>query len=232
MTSQENKAKFDPQVQEFCEKNGIHFYPWIGSDYYSSQHKILLLGESYYLDTWNPEGRFDWDITKDASPLAIRKYLGEEPNHRVETKEFITHDKATRVILGITGRRVSLEERRNLWHSVAYTVFIQNSFRKKVADSSAFTKEEIEKDTIILDAILAEYKPDLVISYSNSIQKQIASNPQIIKIQRNAQGKTLTCYIWKRNDIQFMGIPHPSILRSNMSIMNLHSVYLSLLNQK
>ena len=109
MTSQEYKAHFDPQMQEFCEKNGIHFYPWIGSDYYSSQHKMLLLGESYYLDTWNPEGRFDWDITKDASPLAIRKYLGEEQNHRVETKEFITHDKATRVILGITGRRVSTE---------------------------------------------------------------------------------------------------------------------------
>ena len=234
MDPQEYIAKFDPQIQEFCEKNGIHFYPWIGPDYCDSQLKVLLLGESYYLDEWNPEGRFDWDITKDASPLAIRKYLGEEPtnNYKVETKEFITHDKATRVLLGITGRRVSLVERRNLWHSVAYSVFIQNSFRKKVADSSAFEKDEIEKDIIILDAILAEYKPDLVISYSNSIQEQIASNPQIIKIPRNAQGKTLTCYLWKRNGIHFMGIPHPSILRSNMSIMNLHSVYLSLLNQK
>ena len=234
MTSQEYKAKFDPQMQEFCEKNGIHFYPWIGADYCNSQPKILLLGESYYLDEWNPEGRFDWDITKDASPLAIRKYLGEEPtnNYKVITKEFITHDKATRVILGITGRRVSLEERRILWHSVAYTVFIQNSFRKKVADSSAFEKGEIEKDTIILDAILAKYKPDLVISYSNSIQKQIASNPQIVKVPRNAQGETLTCYLWKRSGIQFMGIPHPSILRSNMSIMNLHSLYLSLFNQE
>ena len=49
---------------------------------------------------------------------------------------------------------------------------------------------------------------------------------------RDAQGETLTCYLWKRSGLQFMGIPHPSILRSNMSIMNLHSVYLSLLNQK
>lgn len=232
MKSQEDKAKFDPQIQEFCEKNGIHFYPWIGADYCNRQPKILLLGESYYIDEWNPEGRLDLDITKDASPLAIRKYLGEEQNHRVETKEFITHDKATRVILGITGRRVNLEERRNLWHSVAYSVFIQNSFRKKVADSSAFEKEEIEKDTVILDAMLAKFKPDLVISYSNSIQKQIASNPKIVKFQRNAQGKTLTCYLWKRSGIQFMGIPHPSILRSNMSIMNLHSLYLSLFNQE
>ena len=234
MKSQEDKAKYDPQIQEFCEKNGIHFYPWIGADYCNSQPKILLLGESYYLDEWNPDGRFDWDITKDASPLAIRKYLGEEPtnNYKVETKEFITHDKASRVLLGITGRRVSINERRTLWHSVAYTVFIQNSFRKKVADSSAFTKEEIEKDAIILDAILAEYKPNLVISYSNSIQKQIADHPQIIKIPSNANGKTLTCYLWKRNGIQFWGIPHPSILRSNMAIMNLNSLYNEYLNQK
>jgi hypothetical protein len=128
MDPQEYIAKFDPQIQEFCEKNGIHFYPWIGPDYCDSQLKVLLLGESYYLDEWNPEGRFDWDITKDASPLAIRKYLGEEPtnNYKVETKEFITHDKATRVLLGITGRRVSLVERRNLWHSVAYSVFIDD----------------------------------------------------------------------------------------------------------
>lgn len=231
MKPEDYKASFDPKIEHFCVANKINFYPWIGKDYFKSKTKILLLGESYYLDDWNPEGRLDWDMTKDASPLAIRKYLGEEPNYKVVTKEFITHDKATRVLLGITGRRVSIAERRALWHSVAYTVFIQNSFRKKVADSTSFDPTEIKKDTIILDSLLQELKPDLVISYSNSIQKQIAANPQIIKITRNNQGKTLTCYIWERNGIQFIGIPHPSILRSNVAINDLHSLYQNLLEK-
>lgn len=222
MWQEEYKKDFDPELQCFCEENGIHFYPWVGRQYYSSSRKILILGESYYLDDWNPEGRFDLDITKDASPLAIRKYLGEEPGHNVETKEFITFDKATRAILNITGRRVSVEERRELWHRVVYSVFIQNSFRQKVADSSPLSEEEIAKDIVILDALLEKYKPDLVISYSNSIQKKIATNPIIKKISTNLKGRTLSVYRWERNGIPFIGIPHPSILRSNMGIHNLH----------
>lgn len=232
MKPEEYKAHFDPEIQHFCENNGIHFYPWIGENYFSSDKKIFIIGESFYLDDWNPEGRFDLDITKDACALAIRKYLGEycdeNGRYKVYTKEFITHDKASRVLLNITGRTVTIQERRALWHSVGYTVFIQNSFRKKVADSSPFSTDEISKDTIILDAILEKYKPDLVIVYSNSIQKMIADNPQKIVFKANDKERTLTSYIWKRNDITFWGIPHPSILRCNVAIKNLHRIYSSL----
>lgn len=227
MKPEDYKVQFDPDLQGYCEENGIHFYPWVGKDYDSCKKKILILGESYYLDDWNPEGRFDWDITKDASPLAVRKYLGEEPtnDYKVITKEFVTLDKTTRVILDITGRHVSVSERRSLWHSVVYSVFIQNCFRKKVADSSPFDQSEINKDVIILDALLDKYNPDMVISFSNSIQKRIATNPRAIKIATNTKGRTLTSYIWERNGITFWGIPHPSILRSNMAIKNLHSIF-------
>lgn len=226
MKAEEYKQSFDPEFESFCVANGIHFYPWVGCGYHDSAKKILILGESYYLDDWNPTGRFDLDITKDASPLAIRKYLGEEPtnNHKVETKEFITLHKATRAILGIVGRPVSLEERRSLWHNVVYSVFIQNSFRSKVADSSSFSKEELDKDVKILDVLLARYNPDVVISFSNSIQKLIADKPKIFKIAANSSGRTLTSYEWERNGVRFLGIPHPSILRSNLSIHNLHSL--------
>ena len=225
MKPEDYKAQFDPEIQSFCESNNIHFYPWIGKNYSSSDKKIFIIGESYYLDDWNPEGRFDWDITKDACALAIRKYLGEYCDGKVYTKEFITYDKASRVLLNITGRKVMVSERQALWHNVGYTVFIQNSFRKKVADSSSFDPEEIKKDTKILDAICDKYKPDLVIVYSNSIQKLIASNPQKIIFNANGNKRTLTSYIWKRKGITFWGIPHPSILRCNIAIQNLHNIY-------
>lgn len=228
MKPEEYKAIFNPEIQSFCEEKGIHFYPWIGSNYNQCEKKIFIIGESYYLDDWNPEGRFDWDITKDACALAIRKYLGEYCDGKVYTKEFITFDKASRVLLNITGRKVAVSERRSLWHNVGYTVFIQNSFRKKVADSSSFDPEEIKKDTIILNAILDKYKPDLVIVYSNSIQRLIASNPQRIIFHANDKKRTLTSYIWNRKDITFWGIPHPSILRCNIAIQNLHEIYRSL----
>lgn len=232
MRSEDYKAVFDPEIQSFSEKNGIHFYPWIGKNYSLCNKKIFIIGESYYLDSWNPEGRFDWDITKDACALAIRKYIGEycdeNGKYKAYTKEFITHDKASRVLLDITGRTVTVPERQSLWHSVGYTVFIQNSFRKNVADSSPFSPEEIKKDIIILDAILDKYKPDLVIVYSNSIQKLIADNPQKIIFRANYKNRTLTSYIWKKNEITFWGIPHPSILRCNVAIKNLHKIYLSL----
>lgn len=232
MRAEDYKQSFDPEFENFCVENGIHFYPWVGKNYFDAQPRILILGESYYLDDWNPTGRFDWDITKDASPLAIRKYLGEEPTNdfKVETKEFITLHKATRAILGLVGRPVSLSERRTLWHNVVYSVFIQNSFRSKVADSSPFSKEEIDKDAKILDALLARYNPDVVISFSNSIQNAIAYNPQMIKFETNRTGHALTCITWKHNEIKFIGIPHPSILRSNLSITNLHKIIDHLIN--
>ncbi|MCI7556087.1 MAG: uracil-DNA glycosylase family protein [Bacteroidales bacterium] len=232
MRAEDYKQTFDPEFESFCIKNSIHFYPWVGGNYHSCDKKILILGESYYLDDWNPAGRFDMDMTKDASPLAIRKYLGEEPTNdfKVETKEFITLHKATRAILGIVGRPVSLSERRSLWHNVVYSVFIQNSFRSKVADSSPFTKDEIDKDAQILDALLAQYKPDVVISFSNSIQNAIADNSKKIKFVSSSNGRMLTCITWKRSDIQFVGIPHPSILRSNISIENLHQIIKGLIN--
>lgn len=236
---------FDKDLDTFCKSNQINFYPWIGSNYESGLKgkRTLIMGESFYLDDWNPEGRLDWCMTKDACPLAIRKYLGEQPidiNKKGEdpilvykpiTKAFITHDKATRFLSGIFNGKVPPHIRKEIWHSVMYTVFIQNSFRKHVADGSPFPSNEIETDKRVLNTLINQYHPNLVIIYSKMVQNLLMHDPSLYYIRLDENGRELKSYIWESNGVTFWGVPHPSILRSRVSLQDLNSLYLKILNK-
>ena len=140
----------------------INFDPWVGNNYFSRGYcgkKILVLGESHYCkDLSNGKCsackrdnmRDDcFSQTVDVISDYIENYTGE----RYE-QTFLCFERA------VLGKKLSLDERKEFWHSVVfynYIQFDQSGPRKNLIPETSNTSEEASKE------ILEKYKPDCII---------------------------------------------------------------------
>ncbi len=133
----------------------IHFRPWVGKNYEQGigGKRLLVLGESQYSSTDNPE----------QTQMVIRKLL----DYKLGSCEYEPWMKTFSVFeRAVAGRELSGEESAAFWNSVLFYNFVQEMMpyrgfrptRKQFADSAAAFEE-----------ILNEYEPDLVIAWGTAL---------------------------------------------------------------
>ncbi|GAB3566094.1 hypothetical protein GCM10027578_14700 [Spirosoma luteolum] len=87
------------------------FQPWVGENYSTQSPKILVLGESHY-------GKDEW-YTPEFTQGVIKDWALCQKG----TRSFFT--KIAKILLGKPHEWISLEEKHDLWHRVAFYNYVQ-----------------------------------------------------------------------------------------------------------
>lgn len=137
----------------------IHLRPWIGSEYEKGigGKRLLVLGESQYSDTDNPE--LTQIVMKKLLAYKLRKRK-DEAEYEPWMRTFTIFERA------VAGRVLSGEESAAFWNSVLFYNFVQEMMpdrgfrptRKQFADSAAAFEE-----------VLNAYEPDLIIAWGKTL---------------------------------------------------------------
>lgn len=136
-------------------KTNIHFRPWVGDNYEKGigGKRLLVLGESHYSDTDDPE------LTQTVMKKLFDYKLGAG-EYESWMKTFTVFERA------MTGRELSGEESVAFWNSVLFYNFIQ-----EMLPGAGYrpTRKQFAGSAAAFDEVLNEYEPDLIITWGTAL---------------------------------------------------------------
>lgn len=133
--------------------NHAYFSPWVGANYSLQTSRVMILGESTFRSDARPNYTID----------CIQEIIADQGRYRFWTN----------IAIALLGRKPSRDETRNLWHSVAFHNYVQES----VGDGPriAPTDEMWKRDANLLAfrEIVAVLKPKCVIVLGKRLWRRL-----------------------------------------------------------
>ncbi len=178
--------------------DGLHFQPWIGEEYYKGR-KLLLLGESHYLDAEPDEEDFSagyGDITTDA------------------IRNFLTINDMPTPFFRNTGLIFYPDDCFKIWNEVSFANLIQIALPRAKSQPGP---KEIGTIAPAFKLLLDNLKPERVLVLSKRLLIWIPKDNGSFVSEIEEEGKKST--VWKFDylggNCLAMGINHPSRMFGN-----------------
>jgi len=105
----------------FKEVNGLNWLPWIGKDYFSSERRVLIVGESHYLT--GSEKNLQEVSQQDFTRNVIQTKCIDD-----KEKDQPTFDNLTRCLFG-KKKMNEKEKREKVWQHLAFYNFVQRPMK-------------------------------------------------------------------------------------------------------
>ena len=139
----------------------IRFTPWKGKDYETGGifgKKILVLGESVYCGETSCESCNEG--CNDFTNKLVKEFVANDVHTKSGEFKYWTNTYK-KFESALVGHSPSLEERKQIWNSIAFYTYFQNAFDEARQPLSG--NLEIERAQQALFEILETYRPDYVI---------------------------------------------------------------------
>ncbi len=190
-------------------ENHVYFDPWVGKNYQSGgmfSKRVLILGEAHY--EWREERHekkipLEKSLTRDCILLQI-----EEEGFRVELKPFFT--KIANTFLNPSDK-LSIEEKREFWHSVVFHNFIQESagFWSRVRPTDSMW----ENGCPAFHEVLSKYRPQFIAVFGyelwNHLPEFDSVGPVVANVPEGGDGQT-GFYAYPQGKALAFCLKHPS----------------------
>ena len=135
----------------FSKIEHLKWLPWIGENYFSSNAKLMVLGESHYLC----EGDSKEDYGKDFT----RSFISQHKNEGVETKVLRNFEKT--ILNRDTDEHLSKVEQLAITDSIVYQVIVQ---RLLESNDERPSEDDFKNGWKIIFETMKILKPKTVIS--------------------------------------------------------------------
>lgn len=166
----------------FASSQYINFYPYIGEGYSSSQHKILMLGESHYGKKSN-EFYHGW--TRD---VVENDFLDNYDKGKTLPEWAECHRNAANALVSVRGANP---------HEIYDKIAFYNFFQRRIGDGNHADKSFLTANLKVLSAkALAEVmeilRPDLIVGWGWTLESDyLPASKKIIEIKRGLAGVNL-----------------------------------------
>mgnify|MGYP000029413442 CR=1 FL=1 len=193
----------------------IRFKPYIGKNYHHQDLKILILGESHYL---NENDFLDYKNEKERIELithyVVNKYIEYKSNGKGFARWMNTFTKFGNVI---HNKRMNNIETINFWEKCSFYNYVQFPTRKARVSP---TNEEFLKSKNAFETVIQQTKPDLVIFWGqrlwNNFPKENYKKGEIETLKFNYS-------------LPILVLPHPSSSKFNYSLFDRINDYIKLI---
>ena len=168
---------------ESLNSPGTFFLPWRGENYDAGLDgvRILILGESQYADGLTEPCRAGAEDTLSTC-LNVRQLGIREPGSwPAKNRPFWT--RVLKIVLGIdAGVNVSLKQRYDFWHSVAFYNYLQWWFPAK---RTSPTQQMWNDGEAPFMRVVKMLEPDLVVAFSQRMSGMIPSIETTIEVAKH-----------------------------------------------
>lgn len=186
----------------------VFFKPWIGSKYGKPNsifsHKILVLGDSHYIDEPVDLVINDASEPSDFTTGVMLDYL--EPNLKGRWQSTFTKFMNS----FIKNSTHSARHRSELWHSVAFYNYLQVPAGSDNRQTQYYDYTH-DRDRSAFLEVINYLDPDIIISWGNKVWDAIPEdlgygNCHVSEVHSNC------CYLYpfKQRELKLIGITHPS----------------------
>lgn len=136
-------------------KTSILFRPWVGAEYEKGigGKRLLVLGESHYSDTADPE------LTQIVMKKLLDYKLGKE-EHASWMNTFTVFERS------VANRRLSGEESCAFWNSVLFCNFLQEVTTE--APRQALAVNDLQRSADAFFELLEEHRPEYIIAWGGA----------------------------------------------------------------
>jgi hypothetical protein len=192
--------------------NNVVFKPWVGKYYKNKSTKILVLGESHYLDDYKPD-ETTLELKKVTSEI-IKKYL-KYKNGKVEHEKWMnTFKKFTNVILAT---QVDITELVEFWNSVVFYNYVQEPMS---GPRLSPTTNDFKMSALAFFEVLKKYQPDIIIAWGDRLWEHLPNdNGEWIKDTYKLDAVWFYNIVGKK--ICVISVYHPSSSAFNKETENL-----------
>ncbi len=137
-------------------KTSILFRPWVGAEYEKGigGKRLLVLGESHYSDTADPE------LTQIVMKKLLDYKLGKE-EHASWMNTFTVFERS------VANRRLSGEESCAFWNSVLFCNFLQEVTTE--APRQALAVNDLQRSADAFFKLLEEHRPEYIIAWGGRL---------------------------------------------------------------
>lgn len=185
----------------FASSQYINFYPYVGKDYASSRHKILMLGDSHYGKQSN-DFYHGWtrEIVED-------DFLGNYDRGGTPPKWAECHRNAANVFVPSRGDNPHL-----IYDKIAF----YNFFQRRVGEGDHADKRFITEELILLSTkafseVIEILRPELIVGWGWTMESDYFPEKKCGDVIRNIAGINLHLfYLNIAPQIPFWCMRHPS----------------------
>lgn len=181
--------------------NGLHFQPWVGKEY-DSKEKILLLGESHYMDEEPDE---DDDFSRGYEEFT-RQVIGEN---------YLAGKEMRTPFFRKIGLMFNHDNEFKIWNEVAFSNLIQIGLWKAKSQPSP---KELATIAPAFNLLLDHLKPNKVIVLSRRMWNYWIpedNGQNITKIEENGKWSTIWKFNYQGGSCLAMSTIHPSRMLGN-----------------
>jgi len=154
--------------KQLSEVEGLTYQPWVGKDYFSSNHKTLIIAESVY--DWDPGSQVS---SKSLSSSSYARHVVRENGLFFSVENVWPEAISSRLFRNIKktlfkSHSISNNDRLNLWTSVAFHEFVQ---RPMPDVNTRPTGNDYQLGARVLTQIVNLLNPSLCIYLGTDYQK-------------------------------------------------------------
>lgn len=196
----------------------IRFKPFIGKEYEKQEFKILILGESHYLndldftDYLNGEKKVEL-ITNNV----VNEYLNYKKTGRFYARWMNTFTKFTNVL---NGKKSSIKETVEFWQASSFYNYVQAPTK---GPRISPTKEEFRQSFDALSEVVKQIKPNMIFIWGDRLWNNFPKD----NYESLTNGSDEIHYLKFSYNLPIMVVPHPSSSKFNYGIKNNINDYLN-----
>lgn len=177
----------------------VKFLPWVGSQYTIGLHnkRVMVLGESHYCAS-----------SEDAVPQITQRIIADLFDGNSEHEGY--KNTYTKFAHALTGKLLTKDERKALWHSVLFYNYVQVPLSG--SRISPTTDEFAISETAFFE-VLETYRPDCIIVWGKRLYNHLPRKGRQLPDLKMPSDDSFETWEYEMSDghgVQVLPITHPS----------------------
>jgi len=187
----------------------IRFKPYVGENYHSQEFKVLVLGESHYL---NDTDYADYVASKQRIELITQNVLNDYLHYKKTGEGYHRWmNTFTRFANVYADKTLSSAEVLEFWNSISFYNYVQSPMN---ASRQSPSGEDFSKSIDAFKQVVKELKPDIVFFWGYRLWNNY---PKEYYFEIEGEHRKIY-YLKIDRNIPFMVNPHPSSSSFNKSL--------------
>lgn len=196
----------------------IRFKPFIGKNFEKQDFKVLVLGESHYLNENDLINYLDKNTKSEAiTNNVLNDYIEYKKTGLSFSRWMNTFTKFSNVI---SGRELNSKETVDFWESCAFYNYVQVPTPGTRISPS---KVDFSLSMEAFKEVINQYKPNIIIFWGYRLWNNFPKEEYTITSLENSQIHYLTL----NGNVPILSLPHPSTKHFNKSLSENIATYIS-----
>ena len=187
----------------------IRFKPFIGTEYNIQNFKILIVGESHYLNDFDFNDYLNGDKKVELiTNNVVKRYLNYKKTGKYYAKWMNTFTKFSNVLYG---KKSSIKDTVEFWQSSSFYNYVQAPTKGPRISPS---KEEFKLSFDALKKVVEEIKPNLIFLWGHRLWDNFPKE----NYESSKNGNDKIHFLKFSYNLPIMVVPHPSSSKFNYGI--------------